>query len=179
MRKTHYPKTRGRRQYAGLILSVCTAIGLSGWSGCSHRSHQPQTPPRPSPIRVSDGSMVVHTKSPWTVKQGAVAEVDIDGGQTCWISVNGSTPTPWKEKDWSITSSDTLAKVRSTNSGANIIATGPDVRDANPDPQFGPGKEFGSKKKVQFSPADLTAGLPACPKSGKCTIVIDYQASCP
>src|ERR1039458_10058584 len=116
-------------------------------------------------------------------RQGLVDELRREhhrhGGQTCSISVNGGTPTPWKNKDWSITSSDTLAKVWSMNSGANIIATGPDVRDANPDPQFGPGKELGPKKKVQFSPADLTAGLPACPKSGKCTIVIDYQASCP
>jgi hypothetical protein len=123
--------------------------------------------------------MLVHTKTQWTVKPGAVAEVDIDGGQTCSIRVNGGTPTPWTKKDWSITSSDTLAKVWSTNFGANIIATGPDVRDANPDPQFGPGKEFGFKKKVQFSPPELAAGLPACPRLGKCTIVIDYQASCP
>jgi hypothetical protein len=119
--------------------------------------------------------MLIHTHSPWTLKTN---EVDISGGQTCSISVNGSTPTPWKARDWSITSHDTLAKVWSTSSGANITATGPDVRGAKEDPRYGRGKEFGHGK-VTFSPATLSGGLPACPASGKCTIVIDYEPTCP
>jgi hypothetical protein len=128
---------------AGLILSVCTLLVLSGWDGCSKGQRRQRTPPRPSPILVSDGSMSIHTGSPWNLKTN---EVDIYGGQTCSISVNGSPPTPWKAQDWSITSHDGLAKVWSTNSGANITATGPSIRNAQMDSQYGRGKDLGMER---------------------------------
>ncbi len=193
MRKTHYPKTRGRRQYAGLILSVCTAIGLSGWSACPRKPVQRPVAPRPSPIRVSDGSMVVRTNSP-DVKLDSSASTNvltISGGQACKITFgNPSTSKNVTGQDWTISSSDNKAKVSTRSPGGafsggkTIYVTGPDAQQLNSDPfKEGPGYEFGVEQ-VKFSPATASgAGLPPsldC-DAGKalCKVEIDYQPTCP
>jgi len=189
--KIQYLKTNGARQYAGLFLSVCVTIVLSGWSGCTRSAkdtkHRP-TMPHPSPITVADGSMVVRT--PYAnMKPVGTGEVDISGGQACSISVNGGAATSVIAKDWTITSSDNLAQVSTTSPGgtashgATIYATGPNPQNLNSDPfNEGMGWEFGIER-VQFSPAALTfpgvaSSMPLDCGKRICKITIEYKPRC-
>jgi len=187
MRKTQYLKTRGARPCARLIASVCAPVVLFGWIGCSSTKHLPlPVPPRPSPITVADGSMVVRTKSPGVSldSQGSPNVLTISGGHACSITFgNPGTTKTVTGQDWTISSSDKKASVSTRNSGgATIFVTGPDAQVLNSDvSNEGPGYEFGVEQ-VTFSPATASgAGLPPsldC-KSKLCKITIDYQTSCP
>ena len=178
MRKTEYPKTRGARQYAGLILPVCAMIVLSGWSGCprSDRGAIKRPPaPRPSPIRVSDGSMIVRTRSNSTFTGNTLT---ITGGTACSIT-DANNMTTKLGSGWTITSSDGRGTI-STTDGKTIVATvNADV--LQDDTTNGPGAEFG-KQKVVFSPATLndnknnTSTTIHCQLPKACTI--NYAPSC-
>jgi hypothetical protein len=188
MRKIRYPKPRNARPYAGLIVTVCATIFLSGWTGCPDNKIPPPAPPPPrsSPITVVDGSMVIRTAATKVPKPN---ELDISGGYACSISLNGATVASVKDKNWTITSFDSLARVSTISpsgtpsGGAIVFATGPDPQILNSDIfNEGAGYEFGLEQVV-FSPAKLTIVGVANPTSldcGQkiCKVKIDYQPSC-
>ena len=137
MRKIRYPKPRNARPYAGLIVTVCATIFLSGWTGCPDNKIPPPAPPPPrsSPITVVDGSMVIRTAATKVPKPN---EPDISGGYACSISLNGATVASVKDKNWTITSFDSLARVSTISpsgtpsGGAIVFATGPDPKFSIP-----------------------------------------------
>jgi hypothetical protein len=173
MGKTQYPNACGAWPYAGLSLSVCALIILSGWSGCSRRDKEAKHKPaaHPSPITVADGSMLVETYWPYITSPAKPNEVAISGGHACSLTAN-TTLFHAEGQDWIITSSDNQATVSTNHTGgAAIVATGPNVQD-HPNTGKGPGKEF----TAQFSPATVTIAGQSFKCASRCTVVIDYKA---
>lgn len=180
MGKAKYPSPCGVPMYAGLILTTCALIVLSGCvrSACGVPAvpvHK--TGPHNSPITVADGSMVVRTRESFDV---TAHTVNVSSGQACLIVVSSCPRKRIRVKgmNWTITSSsDANTQIGTTDGGRTIVAKGPHDRNLDDDGTDGHGKEFGYGM-VKFSPATLkfadgrTRSLDC--KMNKCRIEIYY-----
>lgn len=152
MRNTKNPIAGRELARVSPMFPVCALIVVFCCSGCGGGKYNPHQQGHNSPIAVADGSMKVRTYATHTPDLGA-RTLTISGGLACSIT-DGSGKSITLGSSWTIKSHSGNATITTSNRGATIVATGPDMQSLVDDTIDGPGAEFG-KLTVDFTPAEL------------------------